>query len=201
MLHGTGIEAVAYLFQYGVLPPGRANRFPAICFSPVKAEFKGTAIYSKLQNTCTIQEALNMSRFYAKINSIKLYFRYALNGGRELTSAQGDWLCELENCDSYTELEKMLDQKQLRLFLSDFGLDNYEQRGLRKFVDEGLRRKGVIIETDRKILQMRYGTLRNTDADEIWVKCPQGLPIQYIIAIVPCSEFDAELLKPHLKQL
>jgi len=209
MLHGTSAESVAILFERGILLPGRPDyvKSPSelwysdvhkdrLYFNPVKSRFRNTSLYSRLKRGCTRGTAIRDSKIYARFSAVEECLRKTWELEGMIKGRSSDWISTLGQEKSVGSW----DDDEIRSMLKDFKMGLYDLERARADLNEFVKRRGVVVEVDKRIFQFKCGTVDRWGDDIVWAYLPDGLPIKYVVAVHPLSRVDNNLLKPYFRE-
>jgi len=171
MLHGTSIESLLKLFDDEHLPTGRpfgATR-NYLYFSITKySGFKGTR-FDGIIPIYTKQRALHHAGIYAKNSAMTQYIMNALvSAGISSSHVYKVYLNFEEGFELSVRKEELEKAEELGEW---WGKTRAEAR----------KRKGVILEMSKSILELKL--LQDPDKDGLRIFCPNGLNIKYFSGI------------------
>jgi hypothetical protein len=174
LLHGTSVEAALKMFETGVLPSGRAchdlNGY--LFFIPVDC----------LPAYWIFSQALEEVRLYAESNAEEVYIVEQLKAAglseRHAEHMMCNWIYGERFC--VPEAER---KKAERIY--DGGL-----------CEQAKKRKGVVLEVSTDVLGLDIG--EDPEQEGLRLRCPGGLPAEYVRKIEPQSAEEAETLTAYL---
>jgi hypothetical protein len=177
LLHGTSVEAVLKMFETGVLPSGRAchdlNGY--LFFVPIGC----------LPAYWIFSQALEEVKSYAEGNAEEVYIVEQLKaaGIHELHAEQ--MMCNW-------------------IYGERFHVPEAERKKAERIYDGGLceqakKRKGVVLEVSTDVLDLDVEDDPNDEG--LRLRCPGGLPAEYVRKIEPQGAAEAELLSVYLTRI
>jgi hypothetical protein len=191
LLHGTSVETIFELGITGRIPPGKTyyledeNRYlhdSGLYFSPVTSKFENMGYIESIDREGCIDRA----KRYARSCGFNHYLAHRLNCQiPETLSTIFNW--KLRNNDwniLKVELEKQGIELSTRQMI---GLHSH-----------AIRRKGVIVEPNKSILELHHD-IPGFDDESMFVTCEDGLDMGYIERIVPLGSIEERLISKFLE--
>lgn len=183
MLHGTSIEAVFELENKGKLMPSVPYGGDHLIPDP----HRNRLYFEKPTPLINGRPAPRNypATVYAKMNAFTGYFANEINCKKATTY---HLIKELESgLHSFVEFKSLLDKEEINIPLEH----------IESLYDEGKKREGAVIEPHESILGLDHGKCWD-DTDDMYVMCPNGLPIKHISAIELMGPVEKELMKKFL---
>ena len=190
MLRGVAVENIIYMFENGVMPPSTTEDESKnhLYFWPIRKNFKRfERIYREFER-CGVKFAIEESKSYAKLSAADEYMMKVL-------------IDELHMPPEHA-------RKLYNHFDAGFRYDGpkkYEKQALKldwnNIYKSAKKRKGVLLEPKRKILDDFIPKLPDGLDDGIRIYCPKGLDIKYVHGVKPLGKIEEVILNSYLKSL
>jgi len=177
LLHGTSVEAVLKMFETGVLPSGREchNLHGYLFFVPIGC-FRKYGDFS---------QALEEVKSYAEDNAEEVYIVEQLKAAGISEEHAAHMMCNW-------------------IYGERFRVPKVERKKAERMYDDGLleraaRRKGVVLEVSTEVLELDADD--DPDDEGLRLRCPGGLPAEYVRKIEPQGLEENELLAAYLARI
>jgi len=194
MLHGSNIEAVIELAKTGKLPSGRTyfieeeNKYikdPGLHFTPVTSKFSEYFSENIDREGC-IRSSESYARGSAFINY--LAHRLGCQTPEAFSVIAFDWSTEWKKNKNWRSVNEKLRKNNIDISLMQ----------MRAFYSHAIKRKGVVIEPNESILELRHYPSGVLFEDAMFVECPDGLDIRYISGIKLLGSVEERIMRRFL---
>jgi hypothetical protein len=174
-IHGTSREAVDFLFKEGVLPAkGHKGYEEWFYFTPVSRYYDNSP-FALRTGKFTLSQAMSSAKFYAQLYSWEMFLEKRLG---KVPAWWGDQVDTVAN--------------HCRFFEEEFDKKRGDEE-VREFVERMWKRRGYVLEPSTLLFE-RYHYRRGDDSKVIAFRCPDGLPLECLKAIVPLGKEERKIL-------
>jgi len=198
LAHGTSVDAVCMMLSDGYLPGSRnpgASEHPAdngyLFFHPRKSAFKGHPLFNKIMPDWNTRKLEREVGFYAEIHQ---WYSTMKN---MCLSLGFEW--DVDFC-AYTLFEKNVvdssppPEDSFAHYLGNLPVDE-----LKKVKKELLRRRGVVLGLNEKVLELPIEQGVDEPHHEVMIKLPGGLSIDYVDYIRPLGKYEQKKIYEMLR--